>query len=253
MILYKSEILNNEFQINMGELKNNVPDVRFKTRNGSPFNIEKNYIPVKNTSNELVVCDDENIKTIVINFLANDRDVRILKGFSSLEVFGGSFHVSENVVRIAGNFNLNKYSKDVPILSLIVEGKTIFEDGTFPKLTMVFYYNPGEENEKDKIAIVSKPYLHDEVVAGTHIVNLTFFKKGVDTVYMVPSQKIISDLNTIDEVVARVGRKITPTLANNIILVEDLTEAQTVIKNQRLKEGQIITICDSFKRADLFY
>lgn len=250
MLLYESLIIDDVLKLSKRVGKSKLPDVEFKTRNGSPFSIDCNYIPAGNTSNILVPCTDKNIVTAGINFLASNRNVKILKGFSTLEIFGGAFFISENVVRIVGNFNLNKYSKEVPILSLIVQSKSASEDGTFARHSISFYYD--ENTVPNTFRITKRESSAKEVTGNNHIVNLTFFKQGVDTVYMVPSQKIISDLESKEAVIRRIGRKSTPKLEENIIIAEDLIDAKIYVYNNRLKDSQIILISDRYKRNDLF-
>lgn len=215
-----------------------------------------NYVPTRNTSTTLIPSNNKNIVTVAINFVASARSVKIKKGFSSLEVFGGGFYISENYVRIVGNFDTKRYSKHVPLLSLIVESQKESNDESQtesdnPVLKNIgFYYDV--VNGVEQIKIIEKPYDNELKPLAGKIVNLTFYKQGVQSVYIIPSQRIISDLTFKESVLKAIGRQSTPEILKSIFLADTAKEARELIKSKKLAESQVILIANTYTRSDIF-
>ena len=249
MLLYKCTMDMNKMIIaKKPNEKDPLSNITFTHKHKKNFNMDNNYIPTSNTSTKLVETKNINVITVGINFVASARAVKIKKGFSTLEVFGGSFYISENYVRIVGNFDTKKYSKQVPMLSLIVESLREGEENILKNV--LFYYDV--KDGAGYIRIVENIYDNELVPLEGKLVNLTFYKQGVKAVYIIPSQRIISDYKTKEAVVQAIGRKPNPAILKSIYLNPTIDDAKSLIKEKQLDEPQVILVTNSYTRSDLF-
>lgn len=208
------------------------------------------YNFILNEANRLAITDNPNIITVGINFDANRRNVKVIKGHSILSVFGNNFMINENYIKIIGNYNVNKYSPKIPLIHIVVENFS--EDR--PKYESIMYYL---SETKDFLRIVKRPYTNEPKGRFT----VTFYQKDKDTVYLTPGQFIVSDLPSEDAVWNRIGREPMLHLKIHLIGTFDPKDEDSIVQaierdfnlipiesSKRYMEKNMIIVSDSIKR-----
>lgn len=252
MLLYKSIIDDKEVFLGdrkVGPHKRLSPRIAYEFENS--YDPTCAYVPVSDRKRGTVLraINNPNIRTIGINFVANLRGTEIVKGYCNLEVFRHSYTITKNSFKVLGNFDTNKLSIKVPIASLIVKniGPREEEMGPYSVISFFIINYGGEE----KIKVETSPYAYKESKETTtnRLVKVLFHQNGKKPLYLIPSQIILTDCDSFDELCNLIGRTPNERLKDSVYFVRnfDLHFESPI----QVAEKDIVTICKRSTREDI--